>query len=191
MVGRMGLARAGLLRDTVGSLAVVVFVAAVTFGLPLLDRRLPDTRPVAAGVPYHVGGGVSVDPAPEAHLDVTKTRPGPDRGSALFIVRGVRVAVVVTPYRGDLNGAAERLHHKIARVADAQPNGDDTSVRTRTDISGSQGSYALPGRAGRYAVFVVAGLSAELTASGSDSDMARLRPELDSMITSITAGSSP
>jgi hypothetical protein len=187
----MGLARAGLLRDTLGSLAVVGVVAAVAFGLPFLDRRLPDTRPVTAGVPYQVGGGVSVDPPPGASLDVTRTRPGPARGTALFVVRGVRVAVVVTPYRGDLEGAAARLHRKIVRVGDAQLSGGDAPVRIGRDVVGRQGRYAGSGRAGTYAVFVADGNSAEVTASGAETDLAMLGPELDAMIHSLTFGGRP
>ena len=184
----MALARPGLLRDTLGSLAVVGVVAVVAFGLPFLDRRVPDTRPVAAGVLYPVGGGVSVAPPPGAHLDVTRTRPGPDRGTALFLVREVRVVVVVTPYRGDLQGASERLRNKIVRVADAQLSGDDGPIRTGSDVVGRQGRYSGQGRAGTYAVFVANGRSAEVTVSGSEGDLARLSAEIDAMVSSLTFG---
>ena len=40
----------------------------------------------------------------------------PERGSALFLVGGVRLAVVVTPYRGSLDDASTRLHNKLLRA---------------------------------------------------------------------------
>jgi hypothetical protein len=187
----MGLARAGLLRDALGSLVVVGVVALIAFGLPFLDRRMPDTRPIAAGVPYQVGGGVSVDPPAGARLDVTRTRPGSDRGTALFVVRGVRVAVVVTPYRGDLDGASGRLRNKIARVGDAQVTSGDAPITTSGGVAGRKGSYTGPERIGMYAVFIADGRSAEVTASGSNSDLAALGPEFDAMVSTLTFGSGP
>jgi hypothetical protein len=184
----MGLARPGLLRDSLASLAVVGVVAAVAFGLPFLDRRVPDTRPVAAGVPYPVGGGVSVAPPPGARIDVTRTRPGPDRGTALFIVRGVRAVVVVTPYRGDLQSASDRLRHKIVRVADAQLSGADGPIRTGSNVVGRHGHYRGQGRAGTYAVFVANGRSAEVTVSGSEGDLAQLGEEFHAIVSSLTFG---
>ena len=187
----MGLARAGLLRDTLGSLAVVGVVAIVAFGLPLLDRRLPDTRPIAAGVPYQVGGGVRVDPPTGARLDVTRTRPGSDRGTALFVVQGVRVAVVVTPYRGDLEGASARLRNKIQRAGDTQLTTGDAPISTRSGVVGRQGRYGGPERVGAYAVFLADGHSAEVTASGSSNDLVGFGPELEAMVSTLTFGSGP
>jgi len=187
----MGLARAGLLRDTLGSLAVVGVVAVVAFGLPFLDHRMPDTRPIAAGVPYQVGGGVSVDPPARALLDVTRTRPGTDRGTALFVVSEVRVAVVVTPYRGDLEGASARLRNKIVRVSDAHTTSGDAPITTRGGVVGRQGRYTEPERSGTYAVFIADGRSAEVTASGSTDDLAALGPELEAMVCTLTFGSGP
>jgi hypothetical protein len=187
----MGLARAGLLRDALGSLAVVGAVALVAFGLPFLDRRLPDTRPIAAGVPYPVGGGVSVDPPAAARLDVTRTRPGSDRGTALFLVGGVRVAVVVTPYHGDLAGASSRLRHKIARVGDARLADGEAPISTRGGVVGRQGRYSGSERVGTYAVFIAGGRTAEVTASGSNNDLAGLGSEFDEMISTLTFGSGP
>jgi len=187
----MGLARAGLLRDVLGSLVVVGAVALVAFGLPFIDRRLPDTRPIAADVPYQVGGGVSVDPPDAANLDVTRTRPGSDRGTALFLVRGVRVAVVVTPYDGDLAGASSRLRHKIARVGDARLADAEAPISTRGGVVGRQGRYTGPDRVGTYAVFIGDGRAAEVTASGSDTDLAVLGPEFDAMVSTLTFGSGP
>jgi hypothetical protein len=187
----VGFARAGLLRDALGSLAVVGVVAVVAFGLPFLDRRLPDTRPIAAGVPYQVGGGVSVDPPAGARLDVTRTRPGSDRGTALFIIRGVRVAVVVTPYRGDLPGASARLRNKIERVGDAELTNDDAPITTRSGLVGREGRYTGRGRVGTYAVFIAGGRSAEVTASGAGNDLAGLGPEVDAMVSTLTFWSGP
>ncbi len=166
-------------------------VALIAFGLPFLDHQLPDTRLVAAGVPYRIGGGVSINPAGGARVDLTRTRPSSDRGTALFIVRGVRIVVVVVPYRGSLDGAATRLRQKIVRAGDAELSGSDSATRTGQDVVGRQGRYAGSDRVGSYAVFVDAAHSAEFTASGSDTDLAKLGPELDAMTHSLTFGSGP
>ena len=188
----MGLARAGLRRDTLGSLAIAGAVALIAFGLPFADSRLPDTRAVMVGVVYRVGGGVTLAPPGGADLDVTQTRPGLDQGTALFMVEGVRVAVVVSRYRHGLDDAATRLRLKIVRAGDAQLTGDEGPVTTAGGVVGRMGEYAGNGRAGTYAVFVADSHSAELTASGSATDMARLRPQLVLMVRSVSfAGGGP
>ena len=107
----MGPARPGLVRNTVGSLAVLGVVAFFAIGLPYFDHFFPPDRSLPAAA-YVVGGDVSVVPPLGARLDVTRTRPGADRGTALLQWGDVRIAVVVLPYRGDLNGAAQRLDRK-------------------------------------------------------------------------------
>src|SRR5262245_2334072 len=125
----MGPARAGLARDALGSLAVIGVVALTAFGLPLFDRAVPADRPVAAGVAYPVGGGVIVSPPAGTVVDVSRTRPGRDRGVALFENGSTRVVLVVTPYRGDLAAAVERLRHKLTRTG-SRP--DPVAAPTRT-----------------------------------------------------------
>jgi hypothetical protein len=187
----MGLARAGLLRDALGSLAVVGVVAVIAFGLPFLDRHLPDTRPMSAGVPYQVGGGVTVEPPAGALLDVTKTRPESNRGTVLFTVGGVRVAVVVTPYRGDLDGATNRLRNKIMRVGAGQIINGDAPISARGGVVGRQGTYTGQDRVGTYTVFIAGGRSAEVTASGSNDDLTRLASDFDAMVRTLTFRSGP
>src|SRR5256885_3226145 len=109
----MGLAVRRLLRETWCSLGVLAVVGTVAFGLPAIDRAVPGTRPVPPDQAYVVGGGVSVIPPPGAVLDVTRTRPRTDRGSALFVLGAVRYAVLVSPYTGDLTAAADRLRHRL------------------------------------------------------------------------------
>jgi hypothetical protein len=197
----MGPARARLVRDTVGSLAVLGIVALAAFGLPLIDRWMPDSRPVAAGEPYPVGGGVSVVPPPGAVLVPSRTRPGAERGTALFQVdgtpprrngsaQGVRVAVVVAPYRGDLSAATERLRRKISRTGSAV-TGAEEPVRTGHDVDGRRGGYVSAGRVGAYAALVADGHAVELTASGTEAGLRDV--DLDTMIRSITfaAGRGP
>ena len=187
----MGLARAGLRRDILGSLAITGAVALIAFGLPFVDHLIPDSQPVTPGKQYQVGGGVTLAPPAGASLNVTRTRPGLDQGTALFMVEGVRVAVVVTPYRKGLDAAAARLRSKIVRLGDAAVTGGEAPVTTAAGVAGRMGGYGESGRAGTYAVFVADGHSAEVTASGSESDMARLRPELDLMVRSVSFGGGP
>ena len=201
----MGPARARLVRDTVGSLAILGIVALAAFGLPLIDRWMPDNRPVAAGEPYPVGGGVSVVPPPGAVLVPSRTRPGAERGTALFQVgwipprrieirgtriengsaQGVRLAVVVTPYRGDLSAATERLRRKISRTGSAV-TGTEEPVRTGHDVDGRRGGYVSAGRVGAYAALVADGHAVELTASGTEAGLRDV--DLDAMIRGITFG---
>src|SRR5689334_20560765 len=101
----MGWARTRLIRNLLYSLGLLAFVAGTGLGLPALNRALPSNRPVPAGQPYVVGGGVSVVPPPGALLDVTRARPAIDRGTALFLLGGVRYALMVLPFTGDLAAA--------------------------------------------------------------------------------------
>jgi len=167
-VARMGPARAGLVRNALGSLAIAGVVAVIALGLPRINRLMPAGRPVVAGAPYTVGAGVSVVPPGGSYLDVTKTRPSDDRGTALFVAGGVRLVVVVSPYRGTLEQAAGRLRRKITETAGYQVAGRESPVLTGNAVPGLRGAYASPGRLGDYAVFVANGLAVEVTASGPE-----------------------
>jgi hypothetical protein len=163
----MKVARSRLLRNVAGTLGLLAAVAAVGLGLPAADRALPASRPVAAA-PYLVGAGVTVVPPPGAVLDVTATRPGADRGTALFLVGGVRFVVVVSPFSGDVEAAAGRLRAKITGVRGYEVAGAESVTATATGLAGRQGGYAAPGRLGRYAVFRAAELAIEVTVAGTD-----------------------
>jgi len=154
-------------RNLLGSLAILATLSGIAYGLPAIDRALPADRPVTAGEPYQVGAGVTVIPPPHAMIDVTKTRPGQDRGTALFILDSVRFVIVVVPFGGTLDEAAVRLRRKITDTTGYQVAGNERRVATAEGVTGRQGSYTAPGRAGRYAVFVVDGLAVEVTLSGS------------------------
>jgi hypothetical protein len=181
----MGPALSGLVRNALGSLAVLATVAVMAFGFPLLDRCLPAVRPVAANVAYHVGAMVSVVPPPGASIDLTRTRPGDDRGTALFVLNGVRLALVVGPYRGTLAGAVTRLHDKITNTTGFQVTGADRTVNTNQGVSGRRGAYSSPGRLGEYAVFVAGDVSVEVTASGGEQPLRGVLAELDTSLRSI------
>jgi hypothetical protein len=187
----MGLGRAGLRRDTLGSLAIAGAVAVIAFALPIADHRVSGTKPVTAGTAYRVGAGVTLALPEDASVDVTQTRPGRNQGTAVFTAGAVRVAVVVTPYHNGLDDAAARLRAKIVRSGDAQLAGTEGPVTTVAGVPGRFGGYTGNGRAGTYAVFVADGYSAEVTASGSATDMTRLRPQLDQMVRSVSFGGGP
>jgi len=161
----------GRVANLLGSLAVLAAAGAIAVGLPALDRALPAARPVPDGRPYEVGGGVSVIPPRGALVDVTKTRPGRDRGTALFLVGAVRFVIVVTPFPGTVADAAARLRAKITSTRGYQVAGAESAVVTRTGLAGRGGGYAAPGRTGRYSVFLVGGLAVEVTVSGGRADL--------------------
>jgi hypothetical protein len=175
----MGRARPGLLRNAVGSLGVLGIVAFFAFGLPLIDRSMPADRPVAGNAPFRVGAGVSVLPPPGASIDLTRTRPDDDRGTAVFVVGGVRLQVVVAPFRGDLDEAARKLRAKIARSSGYRVTGRERGVTTQARVTGLRGAYASPGRLGEYAVFAHDGLAVEITASGPEDRLRASEPLLD------------
>jgi hypothetical protein len=185
----MGPPRAGLMRDTLGSLAVLGAVVLVAFGLPLIDRALPASRPLETvdAAPFTVGSGVTMVPPGQSRVDLVKTRPGRDRGTALFLIGGVRVAVVVGPYRGSLDDAFHRLHHKLERTGDASV-GPAGPVRTTQGVAGVQGQYVSAGRPGTYAVFVADGVGVEVTAGGPGTELGALAPQLDLAVRSVRFG---
>jgi hypothetical protein len=182
----MRVGRARLLRNGLGSLTVLGIIVAISVGLPAVDRALPARRPVAADQPYQVGAGVSVVPPPGAQMDVTQTRPGTSRGTAVFMIKSVRYVIVVTPYQDNLQQAAERLRQKITSTRGYQVAGAEFLATTGSGLVGLQGGYTAPGRNGRYAVFVVEGLAIQLTASGADPELRDALDEIQASIDSIS-----
>ena len=187
----MGHARAGLVRNALGSLAIVGVVAIIAVGLPRLNRSIPAGKPMAAGAPYTVGARVSVVPPGGARLDVTKTRPGSQRGTVLFVIGGVRLVLVVTPFDGTLNDAAGRLRNKITLIAGNQVAGADRRISTGQGVAGMRGGYTSPGRVGQYAVFVAHDLTVEVTASGPDAAVRGLLAALEHSLRSVTFRGGP
>jgi hypothetical protein len=161
------------------ALAVALILAVLAFGLPALDRAVPAERTVASGRPYLVGAGVTVVPPPGATLDVTGTRPGTDRGTALFRIDRVRYAIEVKPFDGDLTAAAVRLRQRITGTSGHQITGTQLAVSTAGGLAGVQGGYTAGDRDGRYAVFVANGLTIEVMVSGNDADLGRVLPVID------------
>ncbi|MEU4621016.1 hypothetical protein AB0G04_13685 [Actinoplanes sp. NPDC023801] len=161
------------------ALAVASMLAALALGLPALDRAVPAERAAASGRPYLVGAGVTVVPPAGATLDVTGTRPGNDRGTALFRIDRVRYAIEVEPFDGDLTAAAVRLRQRITGTSGHHITGTQLAVSTAGGLAGVQGGYTAGDRDGRYAVFVAHGLTIEVMVSGDDTDLGRALPAID------------
>ena len=133
-------------------------------------------------MPYHVGGGITVVPPPGAVLDVTGTRPLPDRGTALFRLGAVRYALVVTPYSGDPGTAAARLRTKLCGTGRCQA----------TDAAGVTGAAGLwagavqgPDLAGRYAALVLSHRLVEATVLGPPSALDGCLPAVSASLSSV------
>ncbi|HKT00096.1 MAG TPA: hypothetical protein VJT31_11235 [Rugosimonospora sp.] len=186
----MGRARPRLIHNLLGSLAILAIVTGLGLGLPALNRSLPSAKPVAADRPYAVDANVTVVPPPGATVDVTRTRPAGDRGTALFLLGGVRYALVAQPFTGGLDGAAADLRRKIAAINGYQITGREVPVRTAHGVPGRQGGYASPGRVGQYTVFLSGGVSVEATIAGADPDLHAALPALQASIASIAFGDS-
>ncbi|GIF09697.1 hypothetical protein [Actinoplanes siamensis] len=161
------------------ALLLATVLAALSFGLPALDRGVSAQRGLRAGEPYRVAAGVTVVPPAGATLDVTGTRPGEDRGTALFRLGRVRYAIAVQPFSGDLTQAAVRLRQRITGTSGYQVTGTQLAVSTAGGLAGLQGGYTAGDRGGRYAVFVAHGLTIEVTVSGAGLDLDHTLPAID------------
>ncbi|GGN26183.1 hypothetical protein FHR83_007327 [Actinoplanes campanulatus] len=173
------------LTDLPGTLSLLIalvlasILAVLAFGLPALDRAVPAERPVAAGEPYRVAAGVTIVPPDGASLDATGTRPGAERGTALFRLGRVQYAIGVEPFKGDLTAAAVRLRQRITGTSGNQVTGTHLTVSTAGGLAGVEGGYTAGDRDGRYAVFVADGLIIEVMVSGDDADLERALPRID------------
>jgi hypothetical protein len=181
----MGRARPRLIHNLLGSLAILTVVAGLGLGLPAINRSLPNARPVAADRPYLIDSRVTVLPPPGAVLDVTRTRPAADRGTALFLLGGVRYALTARPFSAGLAEAAAELRRKITAIHGYQITGREVRVRTAAGVDGWQGAYSSPGRVGQYAVFLAGGTAVEATVAGPDPDLHAALPTLQASIASI------
>ncbi len=181
----MGSGRVRLLHNALGSVTILGILAIVAIGLPAWDRSLPAGRHLPAGRPYRVGAGVSVIPPTDAVLDVTRTRPTPARGSALFLVGAIRYAVVAEPFDGSLSDATRKLRNKITSTRGYQVTGGDDPVSTVGGIPGRKGGYASSGRDGWYAVYLADGISVEVTVSGTQPVLRERMPDIERSMASI------
>jgi hypothetical protein len=173
------------LSNLLGALGLVGTLAGLAFGLPAADRALPSERPVRHDRPYLIGGDVTVVPPRGAVLDVTGTRPGETGGSVLFRLGPVRYSIVVRPFHGTLDAAANRLRQRITDTSGYQVTGAQLTVATVEGVAGLQGGYTGPGRGGRYAVFVAKGHTIEVTVSGADLDLGRTLPAIDASTSTL------
>jgi hypothetical protein len=180
----MRVARGRLLQNAAGSLGILLILAVIGVGLPAVDRALPAERPVPPHLPYEVGGGVTVVPPAGAVLDVTRTRPSTRQGTALFVLGRVRYVIVVAPFDGDLDGATDRLRRKVSN-ADGQLDAGVPAL-TGTGLTGREGVYRTPDRAGRYAVFLAPDVSIEVTVSGTEAELEETRPVIEASIATVT-----
>jgi hypothetical protein len=168
------------LTNLLAALGLVVALAGLAFGVPAVDRSLPAGRPVRTDEPYLIGADVTVVPPPGAVLDVTGTRPGDREGTVLFRLGPVRYAIAVQPFDGTLDMAAARLRQRITGTPGYQVTGGQLAIATGSGITGLQGGYTAPGRGGRYAVFVADNRTVEVTVSGSEMDLGRTLPAIES-----------
>jgi hypothetical protein len=131
---------------------------------------------------------VTVVPPGGASVDVTGTRPGADRGTALFLIGGVRLVVVVSPYTGTLTAAATRLGAKITHSTGFQVAQAGQQIRSAQGVAGLRGGYSSPGRLGEYAVFVSGNRSVELTASGQQGELRSQEAAVTASVQSVQFG---
>jgi hypothetical protein len=182
----MASARPGPVGNALGSLAIAAFVALIAFGLPAIDRLLPSTRDLTAGARIAVGAGVTLVPPAGARLDLSRTRPGTQHGTALFTLGTIRYAVVAGPYTGSLADATMRQREQITARAGYQIADGDRAIRSNAGVDGRTGGYDSPGRTGEYVVFVADGRFVELTASAPDADLRTQRWAVEASARSVT-----
>jgi hypothetical protein len=166
-------------RNRPGSVTVLAAIAAIGLAMPVVGRGSPAGHTV---LPYPVTARVSVVPPADSTVDLAVTRPGPTRGTASFLMGPVRYLVVVRPYQGTTDGAAADARGKIISSPGYQVTAQDCYFVTDSGLLGRWGRFGAWGWSGVYAVFVVSGLSIEMTATGTD---ARLNLELDGISKSM------
>jgi hypothetical protein len=182
----MGVAPPRLVPNLVGSLAVLVVVAAVGVGLPVLDRAVGADRPLPAGVPYRIGAGVSLVPPAGATLDAGRTRPGRDHATAVFQAGGVRLAVQATRFDGTLATAADRMRTKLAFGMGCRLTGTGQPSVTAAGVPGVAGGYVTRQGTGRYAVYVAGGIAVEATIDGPVNGPPRAQAAVQDSLASLT-----
>jgi hypothetical protein len=163
------------------STGILVVIGTLAFGLPAVNAALPAARPVSTDQPYALGRGVTVRPPSGAELDVTTSVPG----RTLFVLGGVRYLLVVAAFEGTLEEATAEVRQKITANPGYQVTGPESATRTGQGVTGRQGGYTSPGRDGRYAVFLSAGTSVQVTVAGADLELRSALPALTASIASL------
>jgi len=183
----MGVAQAGLRLNAWCSLGILAVIGVIGVGLPAVDRAVPSLLALTPGAPYRVADRVTVVPPPGARVDLRETRPGRDTGRALFLVGGVRYAVVVTTDRIDVAAAATRLVTRLRDNTGARPvGGDDTLPAGLTPETTRVGRFRTGAADGWYAVRLLGSRTVvDVTATGAPGDLAGRLPAIRASTASI------
>ena len=183
----MGVPPAGLRLNAWCSLGILAVIGAIGLGLPAVDRAVPSTRGLTPGAPYRVADGVTVVPPPGASVDLRETRPGHDSGRALFLVGGVRYAVVVTGDRIDVDTAADRLVTRLRDNIGARPvDGADELPAGLPPDTTRVGRFRTGATDGWYAVRVLGSRTVvDVTATGAPDALAGRLPDIKASTASI------
>ena len=123
-------------------------------------------------------------------LDVTKTRPDDDRGTALFVVGGVRVVARgrrPSTARSTMPPPASQQDHSDLRLPGDRGRHDSHGPRR----GGGAVAYTSPGRVGEYAVFVADDVSGRGHGERPEHQFRGLLPTLDHSLRSVTFGGGP
>lgn len=182
----MGVPQAGLRLNMWCSLGILVVIASIAFGLPALDRAVPGDRPLAPGTAYHVTDDVFVVPPAGAAVELGQTRAGRDTGQALFVLGGVRLAVMVSHNAVPLGDATDRLLTRLRDSLGASPgSGYGPLVGVAPDL-GRAGRFRIGDQDGWFAVRVLAPETiVEIAATGQPAALASRLSEIEASVAGI------
>jgi hypothetical protein len=174
-------------RNAAGSIAVLVLIAVIAYGLPAIDRLLPAEQRIEPGQRIEIGYNVSVLPPDGARLDVAQTRPR--QGILTLRIRDVTLWLRASDYSGTLGDALSQLQEEMERRSDVRVSLSTDWITTGQGIRGLRGTYTASGRRGHYAVFVAYGRRVDVLTRGQRLNSKVSWEDIEGCIQSIFFGS--
>jgi hypothetical protein len=169
-------------RNLAGCVAVAAAVAALSFGLPVVDDVIPDST-VADNKPLAFAAGVTVVPPPNATLDAAQTSP--EQGVATLGVDGVRYQLRAESFAGTLQQLADRTREQIRGAAGVQGVSADQPTSTVAGVAGIQAAFVAEQRTGWYTVFLDEGTAVTAVIDGNDASLTSNRGALENSVRSV------
>jgi len=170
-------------RNLAGCFAVAAGVAALSLGVPAIDRAIPNAT-VSSTEPLQFADNASVVPPPDTTVDAKETSP--EQGVVTMAVDGVRYRLTAEAFPGTLAQLADRVRAEIQNISGLQGLSPDQQVTSDSGVPGLQATFVAENRTGWYTVYLSNGTGVTAVVDGTDASVTSHRAALETSVRTVT-----